>query len=70
MHKNMQVFTQFENENKSYPQPNTPMKGSRVDQFREITAQMKLRRRIEDYMRKYATNEQMNKIANFLGISH
>ncbi len=49
---------------------NAPMKGSKVEQFQVISAQMKLRRRIEDYMRKYATAKQLTKIANFLGISN
>ncbi len=61
----MQIFSEFLQKTK-----NSPVKGSRVIPLPEITIKMKLRRRIEDYMRKYATMEQMNKIANFLGISH
>jgi len=30
--------------------------------------QKRLRRRIEDFLRKYATNEQLEKIAKILGI--
>lgn len=68
MHKNMQVFTVTEDN--EYSPVNTPVKGSRVEQFKAISAQMKLRRKIEDYLRKYTTMTQLIKIADFLGISH